>query len=695
MKPPFALPGLIIFLLALFGCSHPIEIQGKGDVRSASGARNCSLVDFEAGKDTCRKNLVVGAYSETYFAEPHAGWEFDHWKNYCTDASNNACTFKVKADTVQQNWGKTVAPLVAVFAEQGGFSQGVVSTPHPLAAEAGLKVLEAGGNAVDAAAVIQFVLNVVEPPSSGIGGGGFMGIHLAAQDRSFFIDSREKAPAAASPTMFLKCDPNCEDSNTDTIGSFDQRATSGIAVGVPGTLLGVAASLERYGTLTLAQALQPAIALAENGFNIDQRLAKLTRSDRVAHWPETAAIFRTPGGGPLPEGFKLVQADLAKTLRLIAEQGVEVFYRGEIARAMVQAQTRYRPQVGPQGAGRMSLQDLAAYMAAGVVERNPTVTAYRDLTLLGMPAPSSGGYTVSQILQCIEQFPMGDTAAGFGFGTRNTVHVMAEAMRLAFSSRRVWMGDNDFVRLPLVGLTDPGYLAPRCAQIKVDSRMDDPEPGDPRNFDPGFATTNATIASAADEPGGINTTHFTVIDRSGNVVTYTSTIESTWGSGITVPGYGFLLNNELTDFNAVPTANADNRAYNPGANDIAPGKRPRSSMAPVMVFDDGQLVAAYGSPGGSTIINTVVNMTVNLIDHGMSVQHAIDAPRFHTSGGALFMESGFPQSVLEGLRALGHTVNNQDEQGSVQAIIVDPATGRQYGGADSRRSGTVMGLPRP
>ena len=200
----------------------------------------------------------------------------------------------------------------------------------------------------------------------------------------------------------------------------------------------------------------------------------------------------------------------------------------------------------------------------------------------------------------------------------------------------------------------------------------------------------------ADEPGGINTTHFTVIDRSGNVVTYTSTIESAWGSGITVPGYGFLLNNELSDFNSVPTASPSAQAYNPGANDVAPGKRPRSSMAPMMIFkDDGALVAAYGSPGGSTIINTVVNMTVNLIDHGMSVQQAIDAPRFHTSGGDITVEYGFQQSVLDRLQALGHRVGKQAELGSVQAIVVDPATGRQYGGADARRSGSVVGLPRP
>ena len=306
-----------------------------------------------------------------------------------------------------------------------------------------------------------------------------------------------------------------------------------------------------------------------------------------------------------------------------------------------------------------------------MVERAPVVTPYRDVTLLGMPAPSSGGYTVAQILKCLEQFPLGDTAAGFGPGAVKTLHVMAESMRLAFSSRSVWMGDNDAVRLPLAGLTDPGYLAPRCAQIKVDSRIQNPAPGDPRNFDPAFLKSSASIASVAEEPGGTNTTHFTVIDRSGNVVTYTSTIESTWGSGITVPGYGFLLNNELTDFNSIPTANPGTASYNPGANDIAPGKRPRSSMAPLMVFDDGELVAAYGSPGGSTIINTVVNMTVNLIDHGMSVQQAIDAPRFHTSGREVFVESGFQPSLISGLRALAHAVSSQTEQGSVQAIVID------------------------
>jgi gamma-glutamyltranspeptidase/glutathione hydrolase len=457
----------------------------------------------------------------------------------------------------------------------------------------------------------------------------------------------------------------------------------------------VATALEKYGTLTLAQALQPAIELAEKGFNIDQRLATLTANPRVAYWPESAAIFRTANGGALPVGYKLVQADLAKTLRLIAQQGVDVFYTGEIAQAIVGAQGRARAGVGSQGAGRMSMQDLAAYRSTGIKERNPVVSQYRGATILGMPAPSAGGYAVAQILECIEQFPLGNAAAGYGPGSLNTVHVMTESMRLAFSSRNLWMGDGDKVQLPLTGLTAPGYLAPRCAQIKVASRMASAAAGDPRNFDPAFTTSNARIASSVAQPEGLDTTHISVIDRDGNVVAFTTSLSSNWGSGITVPGYGFLLNNQLNDFNTVPTETA----FNPGANDVAPGKRPRSSMAPTMVFKNGQLVAAYGSPGGSAIINSVVNMTVNLIDHGMSVQQAIDAPRFHTFGGSIEIEPGFDPSVLNGLRALGHSITLSSggqplDLGSVQAIVVDPVSGNQDGGADTRRSATVIGLPR-
>jgi gamma-glutamyltranspeptidase/glutathione hydrolase len=579
-----------------------------------------------------------------------------------------------------------------------------------LAAEAGAVVLENGGNAIDAAAVVQFVLNVVEPTSSGIGGGGFMGVHIANENQTVFIDSREKTPAAGSATMYLKCDPDCdENSSLDRIGSdplpstnFTERATSGIAVGVPGTLLGVSAALANWGTISLNEALQPAIKLAEDGFNINARLAALTASSRTTFWPETKAKFRLPNGDPLPEGYLLVQPDLAKTFKMIADQGPAALYTGDVADAIVDAQMRYRTEVGPQGAGRMTLEDLKKYYDAGPDIREPVVGDYRGITLKGMGPPSSGGQTVLQILKCLEPFPIGDEAAGFGFGSTNTLHVMIESMRLAFASRSVWMGDADFVDLPVDGLISDGYLEPRCSSIELDSVIANPiDAGDPRPYDPNFASLGNTlmIAAVPQETEGVNTTHFSIVDRWGNAVSYTSTIEGTWGTGITVPGFGFILNNELTDFNSAPTAKGDpeDEDYNPGANDVAPYKRPRSSMSPVMLFKDGKFFAGYGSPGGSTIINSVVNMTLNIIDHGMSVQDAIDAPRLSqtSSSGSASHEEGFDEDVLQELRDLGHSVRSGTSViGSVQAVVVDLKNGQQFGGADSRRAGTVIGLPR-
>ena len=588
-----------------------------------------------------------------------------------------------------------------------GFTGGVVSAAHPLAAEAGAQALEAGGNAIDAAVVTQFVLNVVEPTSSGIGGGGFMGIYKAEEDSMFYIDSREKAPAAASATQYLNCDPNCtgEETRDDVLSgaTFTQIATSGIGVGVPGTLLGAAQALADHGTFTLAQALEPAIKIAEDGFAINERLALLTDSERTEVWPETAAKFRTAEGEPLSEGFMLVQPDLAKTFRLIAEQGVEVFYTGEIADAIVAAQTRFRDEVGEQGAGRMTTQDLADYLAdyndGGIDVRDPIVTDYRGYEINGMPPPSSGGLTVGQILECLEQYDIGDTESGFGPGDPATLHLMVESMRLAFSSRSVWMGDTDFVDLPIEGLLNADYLDERCSLMSIDARIADElvVPGDPRLFDPAFAVqSDAAISAGTDGPSGIDTTHFTVIDANGNVVSWTSTIEGTWGSGMTVPGYGFLLNNELTDFNFVPQAIDTADEFAPGANDVAPGKRPRSSMAPTMLFKDDKFYAAFGSPGGSTIINSVVNITVNLVDHRMSVQDAIDAPRISSGGGSISYEADFDAASLQALTDLGHTLRDEPSViGSVQAVRVNEFTGLVEAGADSRRAGTVVGLPRP
>lgn len=582
---------------------------------------------------------------------------------------------------------------------------GLVAAAHPIASAAGAEILSLGGNAIDAAIATQFVLNVVEPTSSGIGGGGFMGVHLAESGRTFFIDSREKAPAAATSTQFLTCDPDCDDEADkapEPLGGFVDVATSGIGVGVPGTLLGIEYALENYGSgsLTLADLLEPAIALARDGFPVNERLASLTASDRTGFWPETAAVFRTPSGEPLTEGFLLKQPELAATFESIAKNGVDAFYSGDLAKAIIKAQERSRDLIGPRGQGRMSLDDLAQYRRAGAVEREPISFDYRGFTLAGMPPPSSGGLTVAQILACLESFELGDVEAGFGPGSMQTLHVMIESMRMAFSSRSVWMGDMDdgYELLPTAGLIHPDYLKPRCEAIELDRRLTDEQitPGDPRAFDEAFEQTpSVRMETQPDGATGIDTTHFSVIDKAGNVVSWTSTIEGTWGSGMIVSGYGFLLNNELTDFNFAPQANPDPMNYKPGANDVAAGKRPRSSMAPTLLFKDDRFLAAYGSPGGSTIINSVVNMTVNLIDHRMSVQAAIDAPRISTSGGSVAYEAGFDAKNLDALTALGHILRDKPgDIGSVQAVVVDPESGMHYGGADSRRAGSVSAPPR-
>ncbi|MFO7542239.1 MAG: gamma-glutamyltransferase [Thiobacillus sp.] len=567
---------------------------------------------------------------------------------------------------------------------------GVVAVSHPAAAAAGARMLAQGGNAIDAAAAVQFALNVVEPQSSGIGGGGFMMVHLAKTGETFIVDSRERAPAAASADMFAP----------DGLPmTFPQASTSGLAVGVPGTLLGVDTALRRWGTRTLADTLAPAIELAERGFRVNRFLADDIANDsgRTQLQPETAAIFR-PGGVPLAEGDWLVQPDLAHTLKLLAREGTAPFYHGPLGLAIVEAQQRARSELGVAGLGRMTVADLAQYQVA---IRKPVVGNYRGWTVAGMPPPSSGGLTLLQMLKLLERFPLGDAAQGYGFGSPQTLHVMIEAMRLAFADRAVWIGDDDAAPVPRTGLLHPEYLATRAARIETCSRMDTPQAGDPLPWDAAARSRPDSPRCRRESP---HTTHFSVVDRWGNVVSYTSTIEFTWGSGITVPGHGFLLNNELTDFNFAPSADA--AAGNPGANDVAPYKRPRSSMAPTLLFRDGKPVVAFGSPGGSTIINSVLNVTLNLIDHGMELQQAIDAPRLSVThaagpiqceGGQAFMQPPFGLATQDALRTLGHvglgaagTEGCQKTIGSVQAVAIDPATGDRRGAADPRREGTVI-----
>ena len=573
-----------------------------------------------------------------------------------------------------------------------GVQGGVVTTTEPLAAQAGAEMLRAGGNAIDAAAAISFALNVVEPQSSGIGGGGFMMIYLADSGETFVVDSREKAPATVTPDMFV------------SQSSFSIRSTSGYAVGVPGTLMGIDTALAQWGTKSLSETIQPAIALAENGFRVSSRLAEGVLSSRLTNevgdpaYEVARSVFH-PGGVPVVAGDLLVQPDLANTFKHIADHGASELYSGPLAQAIIDTQLNTR-STNPDGVGRMQLQDLADY---DVAIREPVTGDYRGYRIVSMPPPSSGGTTAIQILKQMERFPIGDESEGFGFGSTRTLNVLIESMRLAFADRAVWLGDEDFVDIPTDGLLSDEFIAIRSALIDPDSRQLVVVADDPRPYDVAYNEKDdkaILLASNLPDDEGLNTTHFSIVDRHGNIVTYTSTIESSWGTGLMVPGYGFLLNNELTDFNRVPTVNLDPANFNPGANDLAPGKRPRSSMAPTMIFDGKKPIVAYGSPGGSTIIDSVVNITTNLIDHEMPIQEAINAPRLAqtSANGSTRREQGFEETVVDELTVLGHTFRAPlfpgivgNAIGSVQAVLVDRKKD-QYGAADKRRIGSVISI---
>ncbi|MEU2615194.1 gamma-glutamyltransferase [Micromonospora sp. NPDC007271] len=574
------------------------------------------------------------------------------------------------------------------------FRQGVVAVANPYAAEAGAQILEDGGNAVDAAVAIAYALNVVEPQSAGIGGGGFMMIHLAETGETVAIDSRERAPAGAKPDMFVGV-PN--------------PSLQGVAVGVPGMVRGTDMALKRYGNLPLARTLQPAIKLADAGFAATPRYSEASCSSRARNSPEAEAYF-CPGGAPPAVGSLVQNKPLAETFRLIASNGADCFYvympeKGcDIAKGIVEGQKFNRPQAPNGKGGSMTFADLENYQAT---LRTPVENTYRGYKIRAMSSPSSGGLTVTQMLKMLERLPIGDESQGFGFGSPKTVNVMVDAMRLAFADRSVWMGDSDFVPEPSRGLLHPDYVALRGAAIVPGARITpNPSPGDPRPFEDPNAEAGVLIPTAEPVTGpGETTTHFSVIDKWGNLVSYTNTIESGHGIGVfagyrgtdaSYRNFGFLLNNELTDFNLTPTVNP--YTGGPGFNDVQPGKRPRSSMTPTLILTpDGKPLVAFGSPGGSTIINSVFNVALNLIDHKMTIQDAIDAPRVSVTSAAssVSLENGFPQGTVDGLRGLGYTVSTGADIGSVQAVVVDPKTGKQYGGADSRREGTVIGLPRP
>lgn len=545
---------------------------------------------------------------------------------------------------------------------------GAVASVDALATQIGIDVLKGGGNAVDAAVATAAALGVTEPFSAGVGGGGFMLIYQPngssdsqTTGTAIALDGREEAPAAVRPDIFV--DP---DSPTgEPLPFAPNRISSGLAVGVPGTPLNWATAVARYGTKPLAELLQPAIAIAENGFTVDETFASQVEVNqaRFAAFESTRSLY-LPNGEPPAVGSQLSNPDIAKTYRLLAEEGVNAFYRGEIAGAI--AQTVQNPPLVADPPfkvlpGQMNLADLDRYE----VRVRPAVeSTYRDYRFYGMGLPSSGGTTIAQTLNLLEGYDLG------GIDRTEALHLLIEAERLAFADRGAYLGDPEYVDVPLPGLLSKDYAEERRAVIPAGAPENEADfraiAGDPLPFqqDPSPSMTGALETSSTDGEG-LSTTHLTVTDSNGTIVCYTLTIESTGGSGIVVPGYGFILNNELTDFDV----------ESPHPNVPEPGKRPRSSIAPTIVeTPDGSLLA-FGSPGGSTIITTGLNIATNIIDFGMELGDAIAAPRLsQRNNGISQVDRGFEETEQgEALLAFGHQLDPVDEIGAATGISISPA----------------------
>lgn len=536
---------------------------------------------------------------------------------------------------------------------------GMVVTATAEASKVGADVLRKGGNAVDAAVAIQFALQVSEPMMSGIGGGGFMMVYEKKTDQVTIIDSRERAPAGATPDMFL-------DENGRII-PFAQRSTHGNAVGVPGTLKGLERALQKWGTRPMPELIQPSIKMAEKGVRVNGVLARAIQDHQEKLSRTPARDVFLPDGQPLQTGDKLVQKDLAKTFRTIQKRGTDAFYRGEIGHSIAATVQEY--------GGTMSAADLAAYR---LTVDKPVRGSFKGYDIVSMPPPSSGGITVLQILNMLEQRDIGQ----YDVRSPEKYHLFAEASRLAYADRGAYIGDTEFVDVPQRGMLNVDYLSKRAEEINLTRANPNVKPGNPWAYQEGSSTGEQTVPPD-DRPDG-ETTHFTVADRWGNLVSYTTTIEQLFGTGIMAEGTGIMLNNEITDFDARPG----------GPNEIQPGKRPMSSMTPTIVFKDGKPVMTVGSPGGATIIASVAQTLLNVLEYDMDLKEAIEEPRIYTNAFPnIRWEAGIPAAVRSDLEARGHRFDAAPQEiGNVNAIWIDPKTGRYYGAADSSREGRAVGI---
>jgi gamma-glutamyltranspeptidase/glutathione hydrolase len=531
----------------------------------------------------------------------------------------------------------------------------MVVTGEPLAAKVGLDVLKNGGNAIDAAVAIGFAQAVTLPKAGNIGGGGFMVIHLAKTGETIAIDFRETAPAKAHRDLFL-------DKNGDVDANLSRF--SHLSAGVPGTVSGMALALKQYGSKSLSDILTPAIQLAEKSFPVSSRFAQdlSSRKDHFQKWPASAKIFLKSADDVYQPGDLFKQKDLARTLKSIQKNGPDAFYKGDIADLIVREMKQH--------GGLITKADLASYKP---VIREPIRGTYRDHTILSMPPPSSGGIHIVQILNMLEGFDL----KSHGHNSAATLHRMTEAMKYAYADRSKYLGDPDFVNIPIQGLTSKPYAAQLRQTINLGN------------------TTPSTDIGPGHPPGyeSDQTTHYSVIDKHGNAVAVTYTINFSFGSGIVVDGAGFLLNNEMDDFSSKPGVPNAYGLIGGEANAIEPNKRMLSSMSPTIVLKNGKPFLITGSPGGSRIITTTLQIILNVIDHNMNIQEAVNAPRIHHQWlpDELRVEEGLSSDTVRLLQNMGHTLSVQATMGAAESIFIDPTTGIYYGAADPRREGLAVG----